>query len=45
METTKFDKKKVENAIQAVEAMCLHCKEHTDDCPIVKICGELSKLL
>lgn len=44
METKKFDKKKVEAAIQAVEAMCLHCKEHTNDCPIVECVKILEKL-
>lgn len=41
----KFDKTKVENAIKAVESMCLGCKEHTDDCPLVQINKELKGLL
>jgi len=31
-----FDAKKINKAISKIEEMCLHCKEHTDDCPIVK---------
>jgi hypothetical protein len=40
----KFDKQKVENAIKAVETMCLGCKEHSDDCPIVQCVKILEKL-
>jgi hypothetical protein len=38
----KFNKQKVDTAIKAVEEMCLHCKNHIDDCPIVKIVGILN---
>lgn len=40
-----FDKKKIVRAIKAVEDLCLHCEEHSDECLIVKICKKLKKLL
>ena len=44
MANQKFDEKKVVNAIKAVEDMCLHCKEHSDECPIVQCVKILEKL-
>lgn len=37
----ELDAGKVKVAIKAVEDMCYHCKEHTDDCPIAKTVGVL----
>jgi hypothetical protein len=32
----ELDSLKAKTAISKVEYMCLQCKEHTDECPIVK---------
>lgn len=36
MEEKKFNKEKVKKAIALVETIHSHCKNHREDCPIIK---------
>ena len=41
--TFKFDARKQAAAVKAIEALCYHCKDHSDECPINVALGELQQ--